>query len=62
MELYVPGGGFGSSGCLGSVVEVLIVAALRVTRHSTHSRVVLYRHKNHKKNRMNSKTDDDLKK
>ena len=37
MELYVPGGGFVSSACLGSAGEVLIVA-LRVTRHNIHSR------------------------
>lgn len=49
MGLYVPGGRFGSSGCLGSGGEVFIVA-LRVTRHSIHSRVVLLpRHKNHSK-------------
>ena len=47
MELYVPGGGFESSGCLGSIGEVFIVV-LRVTRHGIDSRVVLLpRHKNH---------------
>jgi hypothetical protein len=47
--LYVPGGRFVSSGRLGSGGEVFIVA-LRVTRHSIHSRVVLLPcHKNHSK-------------
>jgi hypothetical protein len=36
--LYVPGGGFESSGCLGSGGEVFIVVALRVARHGIHSR------------------------
>jgi hypothetical protein len=47
--LCVPGGGFESSGCLGSDVEVFIVA-LRVTRHDIHPRASCFtRHKNHSK-------------
>ena len=41
MGLDVPGGEFGSSGCLGSGREVFIVA-LRVTRHQLHSRASFF--------------------
>lgn len=60
MELYVPGGGFEFSACLGSAGEVLIVA-LRVTRHNIHSHALRFAQPQiTPKSRMNIKTHGDL--